>query len=325
MFERSIYRIFDYCWHEPHQFELVNSLQGYCQFDYCLNWRKHWDTAKRPVPPGLQFVPHYEHGLYDFALFHIDQRICTDAQQLKIYTELNDHIDDIPKIVINHGSPVFPEAFEQHKIADFVRSITGGNTMVVNSYAAASGKEWGFGKPIIPGLDPADWYDHPKELRAFTAIPVEGLDAYYNRKCLKEAGELLFYHYGILLYAANYNAPSFNSFNDYRNYLGSSLIYIDTSTRTPMNTARTEAFLSGCCVVQVEGAHDLEKWAKDGENIILVPDDPPKISAVIAELLGNRYEEALQIGQNGKKMATELFNRERYRNDWLALFKNLKS
>lgn len=336
MLERSTYRIFDYCWHEPYQFELVNSLQDDCQFDYCLTFRKHWDPTKRPVPHGLKFVPHYEHGLYDFAILHIDQRIYTDDQLLKIYKELNDHIDDIPKIVINHGSPVFPEAFDhpnqsvpfttmESKIAGFVRSIIGSNTMVVNSYTAASDSEWGFGRPIIQGFDTADWYDHPKELRAFTAIPVEGLDAYYNRKCLKEAGELLFYHYGILLYAANYNAPSFNSFNDYRNYLGSSLIYIDTSTRTPMNTARTEALLSGCCVVQVEGAHDLEKWAKDGENIILVPDDPQKIAALIADLLGNRYEEALQIGQNGKKMATALFSRESYRNDWLDLFKNLKS
>jgi glycosyltransferase involved in cell wall biosynthesis len=334
---KALYKIFDYCWHMPHQFDMINALRDHCRFDYCLNNRKHWDRSQRPIPDGLKFVLHYERGLYDFAIFHIDQRIYfSDDQQLKIYKELNDYIDDIPKIVINHGSPVFPEAFEQlnplppvqemeSTVISFVRSLIGTNTMVVNSHTASSDKEWGFGKPIIHGLDPNDWWDLPKELRVFTALPVQDLATYYNRECLKATGELLFYQYGYLLKVAKYNAPAFKSFDNYRNYLGRSLVYLDTSTRTPMNRARTEAFLSGCCVVQVEGAHDIDRWAKNGENMILVPNDPNRIAALIADLLGNRYEEALQIGQNGKKMAAALFNQERYRNDWLDLFKSLKS
>src|SRR5437016_5597715 len=116
MFDNAPYKIFDYCWNVPHQFDMINALRGYCQFDHCLNSRKHWGHTQRPFPLDLKLVPHYEHGLYDFAIFHIDQRIYfSDAQQLKIYTELTDYIDDIPKIVINHGSPVFPEAFEHFK------------------------------------------------------------------------------------------------------------------------------------------------------------------------------------------------------------------
>ena len=335
--KQALYKIFDYCWHEPYQFDMINALSDHCQFNFCLNNRRQWNHRRRPLPPGVKFVPYYEHGLYDFAIFHIDQRIYSpDDQQLKIYTELNDYIDDVPKIVINHGAPVFPEAFEQltpspsteeaeSMIARFVRSIVKNNTMVVHSHQAASEKEWGFGLPIVNGLNPNDWWDLPKEPRVFTALPIQGLDTYYNRKCLKAAGELLYYHYGILLHCANFNVPSFMSFDDYRNYLGRSLIYFDTSTRTPMNTARTEAFLSGCCVVQVEGAHDLGQRALDGYNLIQVPNDPSKIAAVIADLVENRYEEAWQIGQNGKKMAVEVFSKERYRNDWLDLFKSLKS
>lgn len=331
------YRIFDYCWHMPYQFDMINALSDHCQFDYCLINRRHWDHQRRPLPPGINFVPYYEHGLYDFAMLHIDQRIFSAVdQQLQIYTELNDYIDDIPKIVINHGSPVFPEAFEhvtpapsvleaESTIASFVQSIVGSNTMVVHSYQAASKKEWGFGIPIINGLHINDWWDLPKEPRVFTALPIEGLDTYYNRTCLKKTGELLYYQYGILLRCADYNVPSIKSFDDYRNYLGRSLIYFDTSARTPMNTSRTEAFMSGCCVIQVEGAHDIDEWAKDGENIILVPNDPPKIAAVIADIVENRYAEALQIGQNGKEMAMGLFDQQRYRNDWLDLFNTLKS
>jgi hypothetical protein len=334
---KAPYKIFDYCWHEPYQFDMINALKDHCLFDYCLNSRKHWDHRRRPVPSGLNFVANYEHGLYDFAIFHIDQGVYfSDEQQLKIYTELNNYIDDIPKIVINHGSPVLPEAFEHVKptppvvemesiITNFVRSIIGNNTMVVNSRTAATDKEWSLGAPIIPCLDAKDWWDLTKEPRVFTALPIQDLETYYNRQCLKETGEFLYYQYGYLLTCANYNGPVLRSFDDYRNYLGRSLIYLDTSTRTPMNMARTEAFLSGCCVVQVEGAHDLDQWIKDGDNIILVPNDPPKIAAVIADLLENRYEEALQIGQNGKKMAKELCSQERFRYSWLNLFTNLKS
>jgi glycosyltransferase involved in cell wall biosynthesis len=119
------------------------------------------------------------------------------------------------------------------------------------------------------------------------------------------------------------NVDTGNSFESYRQYLGKSLLYADTSYRTPMNRARTEAFLSGCCVIQVEGAHDLERWAKDGENILLVPDDPPQIAEVIAGLLHDGYQKAIQIGQKGKEMAVREFNPERYRKDWLELLHNL--
>lgn len=305
------YKIFDYCWDVPYQFDMINSLRSHCQFDYCLNSRTHWDPTQRPVPPHLTFVSHYEHGQYDFAILHIDQQIgSSDDRQLKIYKQLDDYIDDIPKIVVNHGSPVLPEA------KAFVRSIVGNNTMVVNSYPASCDNEWGFGIPMIHGMDSNDWWDLPKEPRAFTALPVQEI---------KEAGETLYYQHGFLTRCANYNVPSFDSFDDYRNYLGRSLIYLTAPARGPMHRARTEALLSGCCVVQVQGDHTIDHWAKDGENLVLVPDDPPAIAAVIADLLENRYEEALQIGQNGKKIAIQLFNRDRYRNDWLHLFKTLKS
>ena len=195
--------------------------------------------------------------------------------------------------------------------------------MVVNSHAAASEKEWGFGIPIIHGMDTGEWYDLPKEPRAFTALCPLGSEKYYNRKRMSEVSDILDDQYGYLLQYARMNVDTGNSFESYRQYLGRSLLYVDTSFRTPMNRARTEAFLSGCCVIQVEGAHDLKRWAKDGENIILVPNDPQKIADIIAKLLHSGYQKAIQIGQKGKEMAIREFNPERYRRDWLTLLQNV--
>lgn len=330
---RKKYKIFDYAWHIPHQYDMANALKEDCHFFFCLNAKKQWDTAQRPVPDNIQFVTHYEQGKYDAALLHIDQEvIITDHIKTLIFHQFDQIITDIPKIIINHGTPVFPERFHElgmynisHKEMEqecikVIKAMVGKRPMVVNSFASANEKEWGFGIPIVHGMNAADWYDAPfKEPRVFTALSPYGFDTYYNRQRMFDVSERLFETYGYTLAYARLNIDTDTSHQAYKTYLGSSLLYLDTSVRTPMNRARTEAFLSGCCVIQVEGAHDLERWAKHGENIILVPDDTDIIAHTVADLIENRYKEALEIGQQGKKMAIEWFNPERYRNDWLTL------
>jgi glycosyltransferase involved in cell wall biosynthesis len=309
---------------------MVNALKDDCEFYYCLNIKQQWDTFKRPLPPEVTFVPHYEPGKYDVAILHVDQQtIEVRNNKLLIYDQFDSLITDIPKIVINHGTPVYPEYswFFKHlseeemekKCVEIIKKLIGNNTMVVNSYAAATDKEWGFGHPIVHGMNPEEWYDLPKEPRVFTAMSPAGFDAYYNRRCMGKVADELYGRYGYILQYAKLNVDVGRTIEEYKRYLGKSLIYIDTSVRTPMNRARTEAFLSGCCVVQVEGAHDLERWAKPEENIILIPNDPVKIADTLACLLEDGYQKAITIGQEGKKMAMREFGRERYRQDWLAL------
>jgi len=328
------YRIFDYIWHVPHQFDMIYALREDCDFYLCLNAKKQWDSGSRPVPQNLTFVTHYEPGFYDLAILHIDQQIIVQDHIKKlIYDQFDSLIQDIPKIVLNHGTPVFPERFYElglHRLTEkqmelqciaMVKDIVGTKTMVVNSHTAATGSEWGFGMPIVHGMNPADWLDLPKEPRAFTALAPYGFNRYYNRSTMIEVSDILFRKSGQTLSFAKINIDTHRSPDDYRNYLGRSLIYVDTSFRTPMNRARTEAFLSGCCVVQVEGAHDLERWATDGENIVLVPDNPSVIADTIIELIEHRYQDAVEIGKKAKEMAIMEFSPERYRDDWMNLLK----
>ena len=314
---------------------MIYALRNECDFYYCLNIKKQWDISQRPKPDNLHFVDAYTPGVYDVAILHIDQQMI-DATHLKtrIYKEFDDIITDIPKIVLNHGTPVFPEKFfelgykmsykaMELKCIELIRELIKGKTMVVNSHASASESEWGFGIPIVHGMNPNDWWDLPKEPRVFTALAAYGFETYYNRRRTIEVSDVLFQRYGYTLAYAKINIDTTGSPEDYKNYLGRSLIYLDTSFRTPMNRARTEAFFSGCCVVQVEGAHDLERWAVDGENIIIVPNDAAKIAATIVDLIENRYQEAVKIGQAAKQMAAKHFNPDRYRHDWMALLKKL--
>jgi len=325
-------KIFDYLWHIPHQFDMMYALRNDCDFYFSLDIKTQWDVGKRPLPPNLKFVANYEPGVYDLALFHIDQQVISPKDRKRtIYNDFNRNVNGIPKIVINHGSPVLTEWFKNNaydydddQIKEIckkeVKALIGNSTMVVNSYAAASENEWGFGYPVVHGMNADDWYDLPKEPRVFTAISPGGFDNYYNRDCLNKVAEILSLKYGYILNHARVNIDSGSSPEYYKKYLGSSLIYLDPSFRTPMNRARTEAFLSGCCVIQVEGAHDIERWGINGENIVLVPNDPARISATIVDFIENKYQQAIEIGKQGKEMAKLEFNPGRYRRDWLNIF-----
>lgn len=324
-------KIFDYCWHIPHQWDMINALKNDCEFYFGLNVKRHWLISQRPLPQNLNFVTHYEKGKYDIAILHVDQTsVVSSSQKHMIFKHFNETITDVPKIILNHGTPVCEQQIDDinlgltEKETDMecirlMREMIGENVMVVNSHAAASEKEWGFGHPVIHGMDPNEWQDLTKEPRVFTALSAYGLSRYYNRECIGETAEELYEKYGHMLHYAKINVNVGKTPEEYKKYLGKSLIYLDTSFRTPMNRARTEAFLSGCCVVQVEGAHDLELWAKGGENIIIVPNNPAEIARVVADLLDNGYDRAVKIGQEGKKMAMREFSRERYRLDWLKL------
>lgn len=320
-------------WHVMHFWDLFNAMSEVADF-YLINnfwrsWRRKEFLAARGIPNNVKFVPFYEPGIYDFAILDIDQQcVNTKLGKSVVYQEFNEKIQDIPKVVINHGSPVYPEFLmsnemtKQEAEAECVRIIkemVGNNLMVVNSYQSATDKEWGWGYPIWHGMNPDEWLDLPKEPRVFTALSPAGCEEYYNRDCLNEVIRKLGQNYGYELYWAKMNVKTDNSVDDYKTFLGKSLLYLDISFRTPMNRARTEAMLSGCCVVQVKGGHDLERFAVDRENMLLIDNKPDLIADVLANYIENRYEEAVKIGQAAKVTAKRIFSRERYRDDWLKL------
>jgi len=320
-----------------HFWDLFNALKEDCEFYLVHNSNKIWYTSARPLPENAQMVPYYEEGKYDFAILDVDQQIVNpNLGKTKIFKELNKTIQDIPKMVINHGSPVYPEycklddgkmtdADAERIVRNGIKEMVGDMPTVTNSHEAASEREWGWGTPIWHGMNPDDWYDMPKEPRVFTALSPGGCDEYYNREAMNEVSHILGEKYGYKLWWAKVNVDTGHSFDDYRKYLGSSLIYLDTSFRTPMNRARTEAMLSGSCIVQVEGAHDLERFITPGEDMIIVPNNVDVIADMLVDLIENHYKDCIEIGQRGKKTARKIFNYKRYREDWLNfIHKELK-
>jgi len=85
-----------------------------------------------------------------------------------------------------------------------------------------------------------------------------------------------------------------------------------------MPRARTEAMLSGCCVVTTPH-QDADTFIEHGKNGFLIPREPQKVADLIEGLIMD-YKTAIKVGQAGKETAKKLFTYDRYRKQWLEVF-----
>jgi len=145
--------------HVGNQYEMLKlAKRGKVKFHYLENNVRRWtEYSARPepstwlTPDEFEWVTHYEPGKYDVAILHTDQQH-TDPRIGKgqLYRQLNAVIQDIPKIVINHGTPMWDEFYTEDVVInggmvhtnkgqivlDGMKKLIGDNFMVVNSYVA---------------------------------------------------------------------------------------------------------------------------------------------------------------------------------------------
>jgi len=333
-------RVFGHVQHIGHNYDLIQATKGFADWFWIKQYIRPFNEKPRGSFKDLVTeVTEYEVGKYDVAVLHLDNQ-CVDPEiwlrgKGRIYRELNEVIKDIPKIVINHGTPYFPEKYTldtdekgnvitnpnyaphglSSKLVEDIKKVIGDNFMVVNSNTAQ--RQWGGGTAIIHGMGLDEWYDLPKESRVVTMISPAGLDDYYDRSFLSAVKELLQEKYDIELCHITVDWSA-DSWDEYRTFLGKSLVYFNPTKESPMPRARTEAMLSGCCVITTP-FQDADQFIVDGVNGFIVRRDPEQVVDRIKWCMDNQ-EKAIAIGQNGKKTAQALFNRTRYGEDWRRLF-----
>lgn len=312
-------------WHVAHQHSLAK-LFG--EYHLLYNPYRTWGFNSRPMPENMKMVTHYEKGYYDLAILHVDQQSFSDrVSKGRLFRDVDSLIKDIPKVVINHMTP-FDDLLDTPEVVRRCKELVGDNVMVVNSYEAAN--QWGFGWPIIHGMDVDEWWDLPKEPRAITVLSPAGMERAYRRVFLNVLTRRLKENYDLKFVWVGVDRPNFNSFDEYRDYIGRSAIFVNATWQSPRPRARTEAMLSGACIVTTR-YHDAETFIENGVNGFLLGDkrmdnpntidNPDTASKLIYELLTERFEEALAVGQKGKETARKLFNMENFKNQWERLLK----
>jgi glycosyltransferase involved in cell wall biosynthesis len=240
---------------------------------------------------------------------------------------MNDLIQDIPKIVINHATPMIPEyGYDEDTVLNGgyifqgekqrriygMKEMVGDNFMIVNSYEAVERNQGGF--PIIHGMDKDEWWDLPKEPRVVTVLSPGGYDKYYNRQLLEYVKSQLYERYAIKLFQFSVDYKPQN-WDEYRDFLGRSLIHFYPGYDSPMPRGRTEAMLSGCCSVTTKH-HGADKFTITGFNGFVVPDNPLTISDLIAKLMYEEFKYAEDVGRMGKLTAQKIFRVDRYLDTW---------
>jgi glycosyltransferase involved in cell wall biosynthesis len=319
-------RIFGVVNHIGNQYEMLKLMDKYdVEFTYLENNVRRWSRhSNRPMHPKLKWATHYEPGKYDLAILHVDQQhVDPLIGKGQLYRALDKIIQDIPKLVINHGTPMWDERYTEDlvinggdvlqadgkkHVLDGMKQLIGDNFMIVNSYESVD--RWGWGYPLIHGMQADEWFDRPKEPRVVISLSPGGLDKYYNRTLLTAIKGAVHDKSGmsVIHITVNYEAQDWE---DYRDFLGSSLIYINPTLDSPMPRSRTEAMLSGCCVLTSK-YHGAGEFIEQGVNGFLMPDNPLSYAEAIHMLINEGYQEALAIGQRGKESAKKLFSLDRY-------------
>lgn len=328
-------QIFGVVNHVGNQAEMLKLTKKYpIKFSYLENNVRRWSRySNRPEPSEIytedefEWVTHYEPGKYDLAILHVDQQhVDPMIGKGQLYRALNEVIQDIPKLVINHGTPMWDERYTEDLVInggtvldhkgqprqlDGMKQLVGDNFMVVNSYESVD--RWGWGYPLIHGMDSSEWLDLPKEPTVAISLSPGGLDKYYNRSLLTAIKGAVKQKTGLDLIhiTVNYEAKDFQ---DYKEVLGTSLIYINPTLDSPMPRSRTEAMLSGCCVLTSK-YHGASDFIEQGVNGFILPDNPLSYAEAIHMLLNEGYREAVAIGQRGKERAQKLFSLDRYLED----------
>lgn len=332
-------KIFGLPWHTGHQHEMLKLTRDYdVSFAYLRNNVRRWGRfAHRPDPSTylpkdrFEWVDYYEPGKYDLAVLHLDQQcVNPDIGKGQLYRQLNEVITDIPKIVINHGTPMYDEYCDEEMVInggtvqtrrgekhlEGMKEMIGDNFMIVNSYKAV--ERWGWGYPIIHGMDKDEWLDLKKEPRVVCPLSPGGLDKYYNRQLLTQIKGHVYEKVGLDVIHTNVNYKV-EDFQDYKELIGGSLIAIFPFLDSPMPRSRTEAMLSGACVLTSKH-HNADEFIKTGVNGFVVPDNPMSYADTIYDLIDQLYKETTEIGQKGKETAQKIFRSEDYLKELYTIF-----
>jgi glycosyltransferase involved in cell wall biosynthesis len=316
-------KILDYPWHQAHLYRLAQALP--VTFGVAAIRQPVWNYAQRPMPrnvrvvdwPGLVNVQRSE---YDGALLHLDN--WCDRLNLRAlpFRQMRALTQDLPQVIIMHGTP------DDERNRQAILRLIGDLPVVCNSHQAA--QEWDAGeqhadrhglpqfRAIIHGYTD-EWYNYPLDERPDGAITIcsggEMSREYHGLPLV----ERLQRDVNLIWYGPNGDRPWAQDYHGYRHFLASARVYFSPTRRGPMPGSRTEAMLSGCCIVTVPG-NDIEDIITDGATGLVVS-DYRQARDMLRDLEHNPID-AYEIGQRGRALALREFDPVRYAEDWLRVW-----
>jgi len=313
-------RIADYHWHQAHSYRL-SALPAH--FDFVSLSTRHWDPEIRPVPDNYTLnIPEPDLTSYDVILSHLDNW-CDRAElrgaPFRLMNLIAMGAPQAVRICIMHGTPDGEgNRMRIHRMLDL--SPGGPPFLVCNSEEAKRGWQLGPGRSraIIHGYDVDEfWSAKQRKVWAITVCSAGQVSRTYHGVPLLER---IRRSVPVIWCGYNGDIPYFDTYREYRDFLAESLIYVHTGQRSPMPGARTEAMLSGCCIVTTSN-NDADKHIEHGATGFLC-DSAKDMIQTIQYLLAHPRD-AYRVGQQGREYARRQFDKDRFVEDWLRLLADL--
>jgi glycosyltransferase involved in cell wall biosynthesis len=277
---------------------------------------------------------------YDLAILHFDENVLAPGNTNGVIgpewgMTFQWFVRNIklPKVAICHGTPQFYGQYninykgsnllqvieeERRKLTDFLGDVL----VVANSFQAQ--REWGFrkSKVIWHGFDPTEFPQTSYEKGILSPVgPLLLSRPHYRgyfvyRDVFKEfpkeySPKTLCVPEPDILYDGNQYA--IGKFQNYVNELRKYSIYFNPTLRSPMPRARGEAMMCGLVTVSAHN-HDIDLFIKNGVNGFY-SDNSFELRDYLLYLSENP-EQTRKIGQAGRQTAIDLFNHDRYLQQW---------
>ena len=342
-------RIASYRWHVPHQYELHKLEHDFTLFTGAgTQFTNEWAFGQRPLRPNVQMQPVEEFRTQDFdlAILHFDENVlCPDLSNGTVPADWGDSFQwmitqsGLPCVAVCHGTPPFvgqyganPDVIRQFQTYDEevtrLQELLEDITVVCNSHQAA--REWGFSKShvIWHGFDPQEIplggrrreivghgvdvnRPHYRGSHAYAKI-LGALDPSWEvRDHINEGAGLLGPD------DQRYAAASYRAWID---HVGDFKIYLNTTLRSPMPRARSEAMMAGVVPVSMRN-HDVDHFVRNGVNGFY-GDEPHELADALKFLLNNPSA-CDTMSAAARRTALEIFNHDRFLSDWSTLLKQL--
>ena len=317
-------KILDYPWHQVHAYRLHSIPADFYFLDLD---HVAWNYAQRPAPEnwrGVVEARSVQAGDFDVMLLHLDQWCGyheLDMRGMAFRAAYDVHRrTGIPAVIIMHGTPDGAE--NRHAVLRLIRDLP----VVCNSRQAAA--EWDGGEDRVDryGLRQFRAITHGYRVSEFWSAPLTARKREIVSIC--SGGDTSREYHGIPLlyriardvplamYGPRGNRPWLPNYSAYRQMLARALVYFSPTRRAPMPGARTEAMLSGVCVVSVPG-NDFEDHVRDGETGYIVRRYADAVR-VLSGLL-DEPERAYRIGRAGREWAQTEFCHKRFVANWMSV------
>jgi len=321
-------RVIDYPWHQVHLYRLT-ALPA----DFWLARIRSplWNYLQRPEPRnyrgGLtvdQIEARINRRRLDLSLLHLDQWCDRDPVRAFPFRLMRSLTRDLPQVLIMHGTPDDPDNRRR------ILKLIGDLPVVCNSEQAR--EEWDggeeredrYGRPqfttVIHGYKTDEFLNFPvweRRREAITICSGGDLSRWYHGTAIVER---LMRDVNLHWVGPLGDRPWCHSYSEYKKMLASSLIYFSPTRRAPMPGSRTEAALSGCCIVSVPG-NDWESGVVHGVNGYDL-ESYESIRDCLRYLIAHPSK-AHMVGQEGRKRALKAYEHTRYVREWMGLLSEI--